>query len=99
MLYKDAAIFLVLIHAYIIMQRRILAMYNRNKLIGTVKSLIRPNGVHYLINATILNICQWTFDAVSILNVYEAALTDMISVNTNDVQHSEISSDYHCEDV
>ena len=45
------------------------------------------------------NIGQWTFDAVSILNVYEAALTDMISVNTNDVQHSEISSDYHCEDV
>ena len=38
------------------------------------------------INATTLNICKLTFDAVSILNVYEAALTYMISVNTNDVQ-------------
>ena len=48
------------------------------------------------INATTLNICYWTFDAVSILNVYEAALTYMISVNTNDVQQSEITFDHRC---
>ena len=34
--------------------------------------------------------------AVSILNVYETALTYMISVNTNDsVQHSEITFDHY----
>ena len=33
---------------------------------------------------------------VSILNVYEAALTYMISVNTNDVQHSKITFDHIC---
>ena len=46
------------------------------------------------INDTILNICQWTFDTVSILNVYEAALTYMISVNTNDFQQSKITCDH-----
>ena len=48
------------------------------------------------INATTLNICLWTFDAVSILNVYEVALTYMISMNTNDVQHSKITFDHIC---
>ena len=49
-----------------------------------------------LINATTLNICKWTFDAVRIVNVYEPALTYMISVNTNDVQQSEITFDHRC---
>ena len=48
------------------------------------------------INGTILNICQWTFDNVTILNVYEAALTHMISVNTNDFQQSKITCDHIC---
>ena len=36
------------------------------------------------------------FDTVSILNVYEAALTYMISVNTNDFQQSKITCDHIC---
>ena len=47
------------------------------------------------INATTLNIC-WTFDAVNILNMYEAALTYMISVNTNNFQQSKITYDHIC---
>ena len=60
-------------------------MYNKSRLIG-------PD----FINATTLNICLWTFDAVCILNVYEAALTCMIIVNINDtVQRSDITVDHN----
>ena len=47
-----------------------------------------------VMDATTLNICKWTFDAFSILNMYETAVTYMISVNINDtVQHSDITFD------
>ena len=55
-------------------------MYNKSRLIVTVKCFKSKNGSDF-IKATTLNIYWWTFDAVSILNVYEAALTYMISVN------------------
>ena len=48
-----------------------------------------------IMDATTLNICKWTFDAVSILNMYETAVTYMISANINDtLQHSDITF-YH----
>ena len=87
----------LLIHTYI-MQRRILKMHNKSKLTVTVKwgpDCNSKRGPEF-INATTLNICQWTFDAVSIINVYETALTYMISVNTNDVQQSEITFHHIC---
>ena len=37
-------------------------------------------------DATTLNICYWTFAAVSILNVYEAALTYMVRDGPFDIQ-------------
>ena len=49
-----------------------------------------------VMDATTLNICKWTFDAVSILNVYETVVTYMISVNIiiNDtVPYSDITFD------
>ena len=49
-------------------------MYNKSRLIVTLKHFKRKTGSDF-INATALNICWRTFDAVSILNVYEAALT------------------------
>ena len=74
-------------------------MYNKSRLIVTVKHFKSKKGSNF-INATTLDIYQWAFDAVSILNVYEAALTYMISVNTNDtVQHSEITFDQICVDL
>ena len=49
-----------------------------------------------VMDATTLYICKWTFDAVSILNMYETAVTYMISVNINDtVQHSDITFDHN----
>ena len=75
-------------------------MYNKSRLFATVKCFKSKNGSGF-INATTLNIYWWTFDAVSILNVYEAAFTNMISVNhINDtVQHSEITFDHICVDL
>ena len=72
-------------------------MYNKSKCIVTVFGKSK-RGPHF-INARTLNICLWTFDAVSILNVYETAVTYMISVNTNVVQHSKITFDHHCVDL
>ena len=63
------------------MQRRILKMYNKSKLTVTVKCLKGAKGVQASLMVQFFNICQWTFDTVSILNLYEAALTYMISVN------------------
>ena len=72
-------------------------MNNKSRLIVTVKRFKSKNGSDF-INVTTLNIYWWTFDAVIILNVYEAALTYMIGVNPiNDtVQHSEITFDHIC---
>ena len=50
-------------------------MYNKSRLIVRVKRFKSKKGSDF-INA------QTSFDAVSILNVYEAALTYIISVNT-----------------
>ena len=49
-------------------------MYNKSRLIVTVKRFKSKTGSDF-INATALNIYWRTFHAVSILNVYEAALT------------------------
>ena len=51
-------------------------MYNKSRLIVTVKRFKSQNYSDF-INATNLNIYWWTFDAVSILNVYKASLTYM----------------------
>ena len=72
-------------------------MYNKSRLTVTVKRF-KSKGSDF-INATTLNICCWTFNAVSILNVYEAALTYMISanhINNNTVQQSENTFDHIC---
>ena len=65
------------------MQRRISKMYNQSKLIVTVKSLIGAKVVHSSLMLQPLISVNRTFYAVSILNVYETALTYMM--NTNDV--------------
>ena len=77
-----------------------LKMYNKTRLFVTVKRFRSKNGSDF-INTTTLNIYWWTFDAVSILNVYEAALTNMISVNhiNDNVQYSEITFDHICVDL
>ena len=79
------------------MQRRTEKIYNKSRLIVTVKCLLRSKGIQtsWMLQP-LISVSGHLIFKISILNMYETAVTYMISVNIKDtVQHSDITFDHN----